>query len=191
MHATAGAAAYYESDFVSFEVLGTRRADCHELSYGFRYAGLNEHFSPTAANASGDAFHADNHLFGLQLGLESDLWTSRQPLSIRSIAKAGVYYNDVDLYAQTHAPGLILSSATRDTGSAAFLGEFGLQAEYELSYSCSLQLGYRLILLDGVSLASDLVPNVGGFAPSVTPPIGSDKSTLLMHGLQVGAERRF
>jgi len=176
------------SEFQSMELLGRQCIRRFDLSYGFRYVDLDETF---AASAPGQSFQfaAENDLYGFQIGLEGPLWDNGCNFRVVGDAKVGVYVNDADVsssFAATAAP--ITGNDSRD--DAAFLGEFGLHAEYDVSCRLSVRAGYRFLVLDGVALAADQVPNTGSFArPPV--PVAVDSSTLLLHGLFVGAEYRF
>ena len=104
--------------------------------------------------------------------------------------KVGVYLNQAD--AASSAGGILLDSSGRnDETSAAFLGELGLDAVYDVSCCLSLRAGYQLLFVAGVALAADQVPNTGNLAAgSPNVPVSVDSSSLLYHGLNVGVEYR-
>ncbi len=191
LHDLAGATAPYSTDFQTFELLGRHPLGWFELTYGFRYAELDELFRPVATNGAGYAFAADNDLYGFQIGMDGPLWANGGRLSIVGDIKAGIYYNDVRTRSAVFSPVSTLGSATASHGGAAFLGEVGVSAVYDLTPSVSLRLGYLVFFVDGVALSADQVPNTGNLVGANPRVNADDANTLILQGLQLGAEYRF
>ena len=176
---------HYASELQSVELLERRCCGMLNFSYGFRYVELDETLVYDPTVAIDDFFFASrNDLYGLQLGVDGLLWSNCCGLRVDGLAKAGVYYNDAD------ASALIGVNAVSDRESrAAFVGELGLTARYDIRCDLALRAGYQLLFFDGVSLAADQVPatgNLGNFGTAIRV----DSSSLLYHGLHVGLEYR-
>ena len=180
-----------ESELQSFQLL---RAECCggvRLSYGFRYVDLDETLTITR-QADGDnyQFQAHNRLYGFETGLDSILWDNGCRLKLQGSARAGLYYNDVEASASSTFAGARSGQAASD--EAAFIGELGLNAGYDVNCQLSLRAGYQLLFVDGVALAADQVPNSGGLG-NANPnpvPVNIDSSSLLYHGFNIGLEYR-
>ncbi len=183
----------WDSELHTFELVGRRCCDGMSLSYGFRYVDLDESLRFVDNNPSIATFTADNALYGFQLGVDAPLWDDGCGLRIDGLAKAGVYLNDVEATVFAFSGGATQRFGNASETSAAFVGELGLTAVYDLSCCLSLRAGYQLLYLDGVALAADQVSNTGNLGGVAGPPIPVtvDSSSLLYHGLNVGIERRW
>ncbi len=181
----------YESELQSFELLRTHRCGKARLTYGFRYVDLDETMTATwLVNDNTVLVRAQNRLYGLETGLDGILWDNGCRLKLEGAARAGLYFNDVE--ASTNSIFSVGRSGQATSDQAAFIGELGLNASYDVSCHWSLRAGYQLMLIDGVALAADQVPNTGGLgiANPNPAPINIDSSSLLYHGLNVGLEYR-
>lgn len=178
-----------ESDLQSLELLGYRQHGCTSLSYGYRYVGLEEslrYFAPSASFPTGLFHETDNALYGFQIGLNSTLWDNGRRLRFDGRVKAGIYHNEVEV-----------ASAQNDSGSGrssgeqtAFVGEFGLDAVYDIRRNLSFRAGYQSLYIDGVSLAADQSQNTSNLAINGPAIIDIDSSSILFQGLHVGLEYR-
>ena len=142
---------------------------------------------PSAQGLVTTLSRADNRLYGFQLGADRSLWDNGNGLHFDGLAKVGVYGNDADVVSQ----GLNGSGSNSDT-DAAFIGELGLNAKYDVTQRLSVSTGYQLLFLDGVALAANQVPNSGnmnGGANNV--PVNVSSASLLYHGLRTGLEYRW
>ena len=177
----------YESDVDSLEFLKHHCCGKFDLSYGLRYVNLDERLALNDG-AAALAFNAENNLYGFQLGADGLLWDNCCGLRLHGSAKAGVYYNDAD------ASGVNIIGALRGNGSddnVGFVGELDLTAVYDVHCNLSLLAGYRLLVFDGVAIATNQVGQVGNLGAAPLAPVGVDWNTLFYHGLQVGVEYRY
>lgn len=182
--------AYYSTEFQSVELLGREPVSDYHISYGFRYAELDELFNPVASAGGSYEFETENRLYGLQIGLDRTLWGNGNNFRVDGDLKTGIYYNDASAVSQVDITGINrLGSSSADR--TAFLSELGLTAVYDISCCFSLRAGYRFMYLDGVALAADHVPNTTGFALIDPASVNVDRSSLFLHGLHVGAVLQF
>ena len=122
--------------------------------------------------------------------MDGPIWNGRR-FGVDGLFKAGIYGNDVDVssLADDGLNDLPLGRGSNSTSSAAFLAEWGLTASYKVSNCLSLRGGYQGIVLDGVALAADQVPNSGDLVPiGLNVPVSVSRSTLVFHGLTAGIE---
>jgi len=98
-----------------------------------------------------------NDLYGWQFGADSILWGLGGPFRIEGIGKAGIYYNNATQSSRSTTtstlPPTTLSVAT-DTGRAAFVGEVGLTAVYDLTTWLTVRAGYSAFWLGGLATAT-------------------------------------
>jgi hypothetical protein len=154
----------YQSRLYNGEANGKLRiAEAINLIVGARFMELHEKFLVGAATSgtSGrevDAI-ADNYLTGFQLGADTDvpIWAG---ISFNLYIKGGVFNNRYNqrLYTQTLTNGQLVETATslRDD-CAAFAGETGVIATWQLGKNLGIYGGYQFMWLDGVVLAPDMV----------------------------------
>ena len=189
---------HYESKLWSLELLGRRNCGWLHWLYGFRYFSLDERFNTSLISIlpTRTAFQTQNDLFGFQLGTEACLWRNCGGLHVDGITKAGIYLNHAEAMVSATSvgsPRFNRFGRARDD-RAAFVGELGVVAQYDVSCSLSVRCGYQLLLLDGVALGADQVPSTGevslGGIPITPIDLGVDRSSLLFHGFNVGLEYR-
>lgn len=208
-----GAAAHrlrrqYDVHNVEFNFLcgGLPACGCSNLTLGymagFRYVRFTEDFQYATASTdpvfgndpANEAYYdidLENHLFGLQAGLQAD-WLITPRLTSYGRAKFGIYNNYVEHRSVIYnvngtaefVPGVPpLSGQPFDiisnTNAAATIGELDLGLSYRLSYHWRAALGYRGIAFAGVAIPTDQLPGYGRM-PGVE---GIDhNSWMLLHG---------
>ena len=104
-----------------------------------------------------------------------------------------MYYNDLDASATLVIPNVPANGGMgrNSDSAAAFVGELGLTASYDIRCNLSLRAGYQLLFLDGVALAADQVPNTGDLIGNNNTPVNVHTgNSLFFHGLHVGLEYR-
>jgi len=147
----------YTSAFYNGELNARKQfTDWLTLLAGFRMGQLNERY--TAAGANGlnslgiDTF---NHLYGLQLGAEAEVYNMGGPLVVRATCKAGAYDNVAHQHYLRTEGGVadIDDGARRD--QASFLGEAGLVATYALTKHLAFRASAEAMWLTGVALAPE------------------------------------
>ena len=77
------------------------------------------------------------------------------------------------------------------TNAAAFAGEAGVRAKYQLTDSLALKVGYQALWLDGVALAPGQIQKTDTTTSSVSA-LGVDHgSNALFQGVTLGVECSF
>ncbi|MDP6443512.1 MAG: hypothetical protein QGG36_30245 [Pirellulaceae bacterium] len=145
---------------------------------GLRAMQLSEHFQ---ASSTGGTFayslNTNNHLYGVQGGLEGRLWECDW-IRWDGFAKVAALWNQADGEAITANFGPGGSANNRDS-STAFVAEGGLNATIPLTDHISLSGGYQILWLNEVVRAPDLLaaPNTG----AVTALVQAN-ADILYHG---------
>lgn len=155
---------------------------------GLRFLELSEKLDWRAEdiiNAGDDGrylIHADNDLFGFQMGTNLTYQTARWSFGTR--VKGGVFLNDALGRSQ-------LNFTADDTGDAdlrlrenqlSFVGEFGLQGKFHVLPNVSVRAGYDLMFISSVAQA----PNQATFITDFSFLNTSGGS--FYHGASFGAE---
>ena len=117
---------------------------------GFRVFDLREEFNiwETGTNA-GFFSDTDNEMYGLQIGGQGLLFQGPR-FRLETTAKAGVFYDDVSLFA-VDATRQLKTNFTR----TAFAGELQLTLSYQVGPRMLLRTGYQALWLSGVGKAPD------------------------------------
>ena len=181
----------YDSAIHSVELLRRQCCGSWNVSYGFRYANLDEflYMSPFDPDFVFRNW-TENNLYGLQLGADGVLWDNCCGTRIVGFGKAGLYYNDADVQAE-YQNFTAFFRGTASDDDLAFLGELGITAEHQLSCNLSVRAGYQLLFIDGVALASGQIADTGNlFGPVADRITRVNSSSLLYHGLHFGIEYR-
>ncbi len=130
-----------------------------------------------------------NNLYGVQIGVAGKLWTLGR-LSLDGAIKAGVYDNAAEQSALVSMQKQLLP-AHAATNAAAFAGEAGVRAKYQLTDSLALKVGYQALWLDGVALAPGQIQKTDTTTSSVSA-LGVDHgSNALFQGVTLGVECSF
>jgi hypothetical protein len=181
--------AAYGSEFHSAEFNFRRRCnECTTWVAGARMVDFSDTLIATSvAPTAADFFtiDADNHMYGFQIGFDTEVINCGGQFHVDTILRAGLMFNDADQ--TTNVPilsgapaGVVATNVSADDDHTAFLGELGVRTMYELNDSVSVGGGYHLIWLEGVALAPDQIP--------VTSLIGTGNAaldtggSLLFHG---------
>ncbi|MBN2581372.1 MAG: BBP7 family outer membrane beta-barrel protein [Pirellulales bacterium] len=128
---------------------------------GFRYLELDERslgltldIGPGLNLAETD-IRAANRLYGFQLGLDGVVWENGRRLRLEGFLKAGVYSNQMQTGSWLHQ-NVGLDYAAAATGNhTAFVGDLGLTAVVQITRHWSARLGYQVMWIEGVALASE------------------------------------
>ena len=164
---------------------------------GFRYANLDEELRIRTADSaavplvSNTAYLTDNDMYGFQIGTEMILASNPVGWDLITTLKGGVYYNRVDLRVNSFGNGFVNGQGSFVTGETAWLGEASLQARRHFSQMGTLFLGYSMLSVDGVSLATEQTTTIVN--PLQGPRLQgfSNRGTLFYHGLNIGVEIRW
>ena len=173
-------------------------ADRVTLLAGLRWLNLHDHlvgalepptisWEPPFWNAT-----ASNNLFGIQLGADGKIF-ERGRFSITGLAKAGIFDNNAE---QTTAVSVIFKqvrTGSASTNHASFVGETGLQCNYQVAKGLLLKAGYEVLWLDGVALAPEQVQETSIDGRTISlQALGIDcRSGMLFHGATAGLEYSF
>jgi hypothetical protein len=155
-----GIEAAHASELHNVEVNGQYRwCEGWTLLAGFRYVELDERFTANLIDPPVPFTYqaaTRNRLYGAQLGTTAVLWDRGGPFTVHGAAKVGIFGNAAaqDSVYRTDFPSL---TASGDRSPVAFLGELGVAADYRLSERWSLQLGYQLLWIDQVALATEQI----------------------------------
>lgn len=181
----------YRSRFRSTEANLRQSLGESTLLVGFRYALVDEDLVIHGFGGGTDtftAFSTQNDLFGLQLGLARDWRPCDACWGVGGFAKAGGYYNAVDVDA-AHLLGTVPQGFARDSiGGLSFLGEAGVAATYCVRSNVTLRIGYRLLIIDGIAIASEQIDRTGALHLPNPTLAGHDDGTLFAHGFDAGVE---
>lgn len=185
----------HETELQSAEVnlLCSNPCENVRLSYGFRYLQLEEDLAASFPGFTGSIFTSThNDLYGLQLGVEVDLWTTAQRCcSLVCAYKAGVFYADSNLDIFPNAAGVALLGSTSDSSErGAFVAELGLLMRLQVTRRMSFDAGYNLLYLSGVALVGDQ-PQSGDLQPGLPATSSIENGDLLFHGLMTRATFSF
>jgi hypothetical protein len=163
---------------------------------GFRWVGLWENLQGTLPPERATPFwdtRTRNQLCGLQLG-EDWKMLNWGHFSIDGLVRAGIFDN----YASETTGVSIYRTVyweSASTNHAAFLGQIGLRAKYQLTQRLLLKAGYEAFWLQGVALAPAQVPQTfsNGEPRNVyVRALGVDSgSGVFYHGVTAGLEFAF
>lgn len=184
----------YHSDLQSVEL--NFRSTSGDITWlaGFRYFEVDERLRVSGAPlgpfpGGGSRFAVGNDLSGFQIGADALLWDDSNWFTLRGVAKTGIYYVDADaaVGARFGPPPAQWAVGRSSAQEVAFVGEFGVDATVLLTGNLRLNLGYRVIYMDGIASASSLVSHTD-FLAGVTPMHIHADNSVLYHGLNAGLE---
>lgn len=137
-----------------------------------------------------------NSLYGLQIGADAVVWRPNRRFHVDGLAKAGVYGNNARQSSAYTTDGLgsaeTLSVATA-TARAAFVGEVGVAAVWQITDRVAARLGYTGYWLGGIASATrqlpsqDLVINPPPDPPTVRG-VTDTGSSVFVQGITLGLE---
>lgn len=177
----------YGSDLYSAELnLKRRTSDWLSLLAGFRWVEYNEDLTLLGTPPGGPTFNlysidTNNHLYGFQLGAESNIWTGNGLWRFDAWAKAGVYYNNADQTTSVIGFG----NVNAKTSHTAFIGDVGVAVVRQLTSNLALRAGYQLLWLEGVALAPDQLATTDITIPFATVDTSGSP---FFHGALLGLE---
>jgi hypothetical protein len=176
----------YNSELQNFEVNGRRAySDWVTWFVGFRALSIDELLTANInAGASTHAVATRNRLYGAQLGIDAllldcDCWY------VNAVGKAGIYGNSAEQVTTTAGLGAALPLITYAGSDTSFVGEIGINANYQLTDRLSVLAGYNLLWVNSLALAPDQLA-----ATNVNTGVGALDvgGNLFYHGFNVGLE---
>lgn len=185
--------------FKSFEANG-RWSDGGFVTWlaGFRWVEWNQTLSlfDQFTDASGLTGYEQldtrvgNDLYGGQVGYDAMIWNQPRIVSINTVGKAGVYYNQS--YQSTNYSGdrigQLPALSAAQLGSVGFVGEIGANAEVVLTSWLSWRTGYSFFWLAGVATPAAQINTVDVNAPQ---NVISSYGSVFVHGATTGLEARW
>lgn len=193
-------AANYSSGLQSFELNRRFPTDGGwQWLTGFRWVEWREAIGIGTSFADGlilEGYQTStfNDLYGWQAGADSILYGLGGPFRIEGLGKAGVYYNNavqtsVRTTTATEPPSALAVSST--IGQAAFVGEVGLTAVYDIYDWLSVRAGYAAFWLGGIAQApNQLVAQELCPGQSITGRTDTGGS-VWVQGITIGLEARY
>jgi hypothetical protein len=165
------------------------------LLVGFRFGELDELYSAggagvvpgTTVNMRANTF---NHLYGFQVGADWQFYNMGGPLTINALCKAGIYGNSANQRIHQADSSDPASNMTLEAhrSQAAFLGETGLVATYQITRHLSFRASAEAVWLEGVALAPEQI-GASDFM-TVTATIDTHGS-IFYYGGGMGLELKF
>jgi hypothetical protein len=170
--------------------LNVRRQWCEGLTLlaGFRAGELDEIFtlSNPVITDTVAATRTFNHLYGFQLGGEWECYNMGGPLRINALCKAGVYENVASHDFSINPNTFGFPSLEAHRNQAAFMGEAGAVATYDVTCHLSFRASLTAVWLEGVALAPEQV------SINTSRTFGIDTSGgLFYYGGGLGMELRY
>lgn len=160
---------------------------------GFRWVEWNQSLAINdTAGQYIDTFNTNvgNDLYGAQIGLDAMLWNRDGAISIDSVAKAGVYYNNA--YQQISAyEGVARGPLRAAADETSFFGELGITMDTRITDWLSWRLGYSAFWLSGVAEAAGQLSSTNLQLPVPPPATINTSGSVLLHGVTTGIEARW
>lgn len=187
--------ATYTSAIYCGEVnLRWERFDRLTLLAGFRMAELDERYFAVGTDVFSDlndsvGVNVFNHLYGIQLGAEGEIFNRGGPLRLNAICKAGIFGNSADMNIRRVNPGVDMDEVlTSRKTHAAFIGEAGLSMTYALTTHLAFRASYSAIWVQGVALAPEQI-DVSNF--DTMEAVADLRGDIFYHGGGLGLEYRY
>jgi hypothetical protein len=163
------------------------------LLAGFRTGELNELYSAYGIGARNPVpislnVNTFNHLYGFQLGADYEFYNMGGPLRISSLCKAGIYGNSASQSSRLIEAGESDQTLAANRNQAAFIGETGAVATYQVTRRLSLRASCQAVWIEGVALAPEQISEndfTGGVATIDT------HGGIFYYGGGLGAELKF
>lgn len=184
----------YNSQFWTAEVNARyrlRRLSGTTLLAGFRTMRLDEQLNGTLIDPAGAVpdeliqTKTQNRLFGFQIGADY-VFRNCCNWCLKMNARAGMYGNDGNQKGNliSLAAPPVVFPAQGGAGDLAFHAEFGFEGKIRISNCVNLVGGYRVMLIDGLSLASEQLAATNFPAQS-----GYDSSgSVVLQEISIGVE---
>ena len=183
----------YSSELTNVEANIRKRigCGCSWLTFvtGFRYMNINERYGARLTAIGGGApaelvsVDTDNHFYGAQFGLDATV-CGGCGYCVEAYARAGIFGNDSQVTSVRQTVGGGGASAAGSGDDTGMVGEWGVKAKYQLSDSINLFGRYQVLLIDGVAVATDQIPQTS----FPTTGVNVRETSLFYHGATFGLE---
>jgi hypothetical protein len=165
---------------------------------GFRWVQWNEDFGMDAATSLGPDLSirndVNNDLYGLQIGADTFLFGTGGPFWIEGIGKAGVYYNRSAQFTSFALDGgqpLVAAGGT-STSRAAFVGELGATAVWQVNDWLAVRAGYLALWLGGIAQSTNQLDQQCLICADKPPTQATDTGgSVFVNGITLGLEVRW
>jgi hypothetical protein len=150
------------------------------LLLGARYMNINEDFTfgTSPALANNVLIQADNDLWGVQLGIDMK-WLVHPRAYIDFDAKGAICHNDAS---QSTTFNAVASGASGER--TAFVGDFVLTANWQMTPSWSIRAGYQALFVTGVALGPENLRTNAALLPGGGEL--DDRGEVVYHGPVLG-----
>jgi hypothetical protein len=156
--------ALYDSALYNGEVNVRRQCnDWFTFLAGFRMVELDERYNAAGLEQTllnSVSTRTLNHLYGLQIGADMEVYNMGGPLRINTLCKAGVFGNTATQDYQRIQGGAVDAVYSADRNQASFLGEAGVVATYALTKRLAFRASAEAMWLTGVALAPEQLGSV-------------------------------
>ena len=165
---------------------------------GFRWVQWNEDFGMDALTSLNRDLairnDTNNDLYGMQIGADTFLWGNGGPFWIEGIGKAGVFYNRSSQFTSFALDGArpLVASGGTSTSRAAFVGELGATAVWQMNDWLALRLGWVAFWLGGIAQSPNQLDQQCLIC--VDQPVSQATDTggsAFVNGLTLGLEARW
>jgi hypothetical protein len=185
---------HYKSAFHIGEI-NLRRQWCEGLTLlvGFRAGELNEFLGSSGIGARVPVpvslnVNTFNHLYGLQVGGDYEFYNMGGPLRISALCKAGIYGNSAIQSSREIDTGTSDLTLAAHRNQAAFMGEAGAVATYQVTCHLSFRASCQAVWIEGLALAPEQI-GANDFTAGVA---GIDThGGIFYYGGGLGAELKF
>ncbi len=165
---------------------------------GFRWVQWNEDFGMDALRAPNRLLairnDTNNDLYGMQIGADTFLWGNGGPFWVEGIGKAGVFYNRSAQFTSFELDGAqpLVSSGGTSTSRAAFVGELGATAVWQVNDWLALRTGWVGFWLGGIAKSpNQLDDNCLLCADSLQTLATDTGGSVFVNGLTLGLDARW
>jgi hypothetical protein len=187
--------ANYKSAIHLAEINLRRQCGCDGLTLlvGFRAGELNELYraggrEPDENFSSSVNVNTYNHLYGFQTGAIYEFYNMGGPLRVSAMCKAGIYDNSSIQSSRIITPGIIDDTVAFHRNQAAFIGEAGAVATYQVTCHLSFRASCQAMWIEGVALAPE---QIGAYDLDPLTPGIDTHGGIFYYGGGLGIELKF
>jgi hypothetical protein len=165
---------------------------------GFRWVQWNEDLAMDAVTSLSDSLairnDTNNDLYGMQVGADTFLWGNGGPFWIEGIGKAGLFYNRSAQFTSYSlgGPQPEFAAGGTSTSRAAFVGELGATAVWQMNDWLALRLGWVAFWLGGIAQSPNQLDNNCLLCDDSLQTLATDTGgSAFVNGLTLGLEARW
>lgn len=164
-------------------------ASCSLLA-GFRYVSFRDRMSAIGVDTvTPDVTHVridgNNNLYGLQVGIQTLMWSDGKSCRVEGTFKAGILANTATSGFRLDDTSGNIIAATASRTREAFVGDVNFTAVNQLNDHWAIRAGYQLLWLSGVATASEQVSQFNFNSGELTTNLSH---SLFLYGATLGLE---